>query len=348
MTSGTPLSVVTMLCLMIYIPVVLGECSDGTGTEPGYYTTPSGTCEVCPIGWKCPSGTTKKIICAAGTVQPIAKQTTCIECRTNTYSTLPGQSQCTSCPSGWITGVGSTNCSMTCNSSNYKDGTECKQMTVCDLGTQYYQYLVSGNRKCQSVTFCDTAQLSVMPCSKEGVVRQCKFRKNYIAVQHTDTSDVSCKSYTQCENYQYMYSEHLTDHSGIVIRNQTCRDYTTCLAGQYHIVNGRTKEDRDNICDTYTECALGVQYEVIAPDIYHDRVCASLTVCDPISQYIQRRGGPYNDTVCAERTVCSASSFRSRLVTDSASIDINGTDAECQNYTTCTAGHTHTKSSSCV
>jgi hypothetical protein len=166
----------------------------------------------------------------------------------------------------------------------------------------------------------------------------CNFRDSYITVRATATSDQSCRKHEQCQKSEYMYSEYLTGHDGVVIKHQTCREYTTCVAGQFHIVNGREQEDRNNVCGTHTECEFGVEYQFTAPCLYNDRVCALMTRCDSTSQYTHRMGGPYNDTVCAKRTVCSASSFQSVMVSDSTSIDINGTDATCQNYSTCTAG----------
>ena len=337
MITHQPLILAFVTYLIISIPDVFGECSDDTVTAAGYYQNASGKCEVCPIGWKCPSGTSTKTICAAGTVQPMVKQTYCIECSINTYNTQVGQSQCTNCPSRWATGVGSDNCNMTCNSDSYLTDGQCLPMEMCDLTTQHYEYLTSGNRVCRNITYCDTQRIPKTTCSKQGK-RVCQFRQNYITVRATETSDRTCTPYSQCEVNEYMYGEYVTDHVGVVIRNQTCRKFTSCGEGRYHIINGTTREDRDNVCGMFTVCNIEIEYQVSAPDLYNDRVCAAMTICDPVRQYIHRKGGAYSDNVCGERTRCSESAFELTSFIDSTSVDTIGTDTQCQNYSTCALG----------
>jgi hypothetical protein len=174
-----------------------------------------------------------------------------------------GQTVCLPCPTGWTTGIQSTNCSMTCNSTNYKTNGECLPMKVCDLTQNYYRYLPTGNRECLPLTPCNTAKMSAkMPCAvattpPAAEPRMCLFRHQYITVRETETSNRICTDHWQCKKTQYMYGEYLTDHSGIVIRNQTCREYHKCAVEQYLVVDGGKNQDRDNICDDISECNAG-------------------------------------------------------------------------------------------
>jgi hypothetical protein len=324
------------LVFMMCIPVAWAECSDATGTLAGHYLDGNSQCAICPAGNSCPSGTFAKTECPPGTMQPLSGQTYCIDCMVNSFSSTVASTTCTACTNGSGTGVRSNNCSVSCDSDHFKVGNYCEKLEICDFEIQYATYGDDGQRSCNPISACNVTKIS-KSCSIEGV-RMCNFRDSYITVRATATSDQSCRKHEQCQKSEYMYSAYLTGHDGIVIKNQICREYTTCVAGQFHIFNGREKEDRNNVCGTHTECELGVEYQYTAPDLYNDRVCALMTRCDSTSQYIHRRGSPYNDTVCAERTICGASSFQSVMVNDSTSIDINCTEATCQNYSTCTAG----------
>jgi hypothetical protein len=80
------------------------------------------------------------------------------------------------------------------------------------------------------------------------------------------------------------------------------------------------------------------EYEVTPPTTQNDRVCAPLTYCDPTKQYVHRKGNASKDNVCAELSLCAATSFQSKAANNSIDPDVNGTDAQCQNYSTCQAG----------
>ena len=72
------------------ISVVSAVCTRGDALHAGYFTNTSGVCDVCPVGWKCPSNTPYKSICQAGTMQPIPASVDCIDCPVNTFNSLTG------------------------------------------------------------------------------------------------------------------------------------------------------------------------------------------------------------------------------------------------------------------
>jgi hypothetical protein len=75
-----------------------------------------------------------------------------------------------------------------------------------------------------------------------------------------------------------------------------------------------------------------------------DRICAPYTTCTD-TEYLKSIGGPVSDHICEPKTDCAligkyrfAAAVDSNI-TEGYGIAVNGTDADCRNYTTCDSGY---------
>jgi hypothetical protein len=278
-----------------------------------------------------------EIECPAGTAQPSRGELSCIPCASQSFSNMSGSSLCHPCATAFYTPPNSTSCGTECSSEYYHSNGNCVAQVVCDIVNSYYVY-TGAKRECVNYTtaLCDVKRGPFEPCSVGGVLKNCRFRAQYLKFRLNGTNDRICVPSAPCGNNSYMYREALTDTSGLLLVDQQCRPYTECNTDYYYTVRGRTTENRDNVCTPYTTCGP-TEYESSPASTDADRKCEIRTTCSNM-EYILAMGGNTTNNVCQKVTQCASGMFESLGAIDAWNLTSNGTDASCQNYSNCTIG----------
>jgi hypothetical protein len=166
--------------------------------------------------------------------------------------------------------------------SELQDCTGTKYWSNSDTMTTYKNegVIYTEDRDCTERTSCATtthyisnsrliAELgdnSIVDNKCEELSPACDAATQWESVAETTTSDRQCKSATTCENDQYLVSE--------------------------------LEESADRVCNDWTECTDGVEFETVAPNATTNRECQQLQECPVGTHYIKVEHTATSDRVC--------------------------------------------------
>lgn len=111
-------------------------------------------------------------------------------------------------------------------------------MAQCDVETQYYKILASNQRECVDYTDTCDVRRSLQACSENGTVNFCYRRQQYFKLKLNGTNDRICYNSLQCLADEYLYQKQITDHRGLLVQAQQCRQYVACAPDHYYAIRG--------------------------------------------------------------------------------------------------------------
>ena len=324
--------------------------------EGGFYlvsSAPSTRCEVCPEGSSCDEGVSIRVLCPAGTYQPLKQQVACLDCPEGFACPSQGTANPTACPNSTITPARSRLCGTECDYENFFYHTatrSCRSRTViCDYSKQFEvpnPLNRTSERVCRGLTPCNTARFQTMQSpifgGPEGVEGFLPLQE-YITRYHTRYSDRACERWTPCGVDDYVEQLPVDDGQGFLVQPMVCKRLTPRPSFlHYRLVDGSSTRDRDNVWARCTSCDPDSEFQLRACSLDADVVCQVKTTCDSRYEYIQRLGSFNADNVCAPKTKCTAGSERAMYERippiDSTSFYQNGSNAVCANYSQCASG----------
>ena len=343
-----------------------GESTACTPLDAGsYYSGPvspsnPSTCLPCPAGMFCPEGMLSPFECLPGTFQRSQGQAGCLPCPVNYQCIQNGTIAPVQCAEGRTNPFGSASACGDCNYDThyYSLGANicvARKVPPCNEETHYEAPTARNRtqeRECVPLSRCRVdVRLKDQSPIMGGPVGVDTFDplQEYILVMNTRYTDRVCWAWNPCGYNDFVEQMPVDDGKGFLVKPLVCKELSMGRASpppQYKLVDGSFTRDRDNVWVDCTDCSSygsGARYQASQCTESEDAVCKEYTLCNPATEYVARKGGWNSDTLCASRTRCTASSSRSMYqrypAVDSTSPSMNGTDAVCAPYSSCSKGH---------
>ncbi len=158
----------------------------------------------------------------------------------------------------------------------------CTALTSCVQDSTYESTAptATSDRVCTALTVCNSNEYQAQPPPTTernrvcALLSSCDSSTEYISTQHTTTSDRVCTTRHVCSSLQYQSNGNAQGVLG-ANENRQCTDLSQAcsLYTPKKLQVSPATALSDVVCQNYTECVVGVNYQTTAPTDTDDRVC---------------------------------------------------------------------------
>ena len=314
------------------------SCAAGLALDPS-----SSACAACPVGSKCSGGYAAAVPCPAGSVQPLAGQTSCVPCSAGNFSATTSASQCLPCPLGTFTSTAGSGVCQPCGQGTFADHLGAVSCSLCPTNTSSSYSAPLSPSPLSACTACPVGYLTQAPGSAVcdsacGVAPSCQVcPASCAAGSYLDAMSGSCLLCPAGSSCSGHYAAAVPCPLGFNQSSPGQLSCAACPAGQFSPAPGAV---------SCTPCAAGTFSS--SPGSLQCTICAQgsavnttgATQCplcplNAVSQYPSQGAVPL--TAC---TACPVGLITPSLGSTGCSVNTT--------YTGCPAGSRQLSSGSCV